>query len=160
MDISQKILELRKAQGLSQEQLAGKLNVSRQSVSKWETSESLPDVERLVEISKVFNVSTDYLLKKSDVDELAIRTELLEKQQQKLLEETRQKAIKRFRILSCTIIGLITFTASMIFRFTLFGYHEDIGLPGVSGYLILFAAAAAAALTVNMRYERRAAERS
>ena len=62
MNLSNKIYEMRKAHGLSQEQLAEKLGVSRQSVSKWESGESIPELERLVEISKLFNVSTDYLL--------------------------------------------------------------------------------------------------
>jgi len=48
---------------MSQEQLADTLNVSRQAVSKWETDESQPDIDRLVEISSIFNVSTDYLIK-------------------------------------------------------------------------------------------------
>ena len=63
MHVSEKILELRKASGLSQEALAEKLNVSRQSISKWETGESVPELERLVELSEVFQVTTDYLLK-------------------------------------------------------------------------------------------------
>lgn len=90
MNLSNKIYEMRKAQGLSQEQLAEKLNVSRQSVSKWESGEAIPELERLIAISKIFNVTTDYLLKESDVDELTIRTELLERQQQALLSETKK----------------------------------------------------------------------
>lgn len=62
MNLSEKIFELRKARGLSQEQLAEKLGVSRQSVSKWELGESSPETERLTVLSKVFNVTTDYLL--------------------------------------------------------------------------------------------------
>ena len=79
MNLSKKIYELRKAHGMSQEQLAEKLNVSRQSISKWESGESSPEIERLIELSDVFDVSTDYLLKSSEVDELTIRTERLEK---------------------------------------------------------------------------------
>ncbi|MBQ9947941.1 MAG: helix-turn-helix domain-containing protein [Oscillospiraceae bacterium] len=63
MSISEKIQQLRKSNGLSQEQLAEKLNVSRQAISKWESGTSLPDAEKIVLISDLFEVSTDYLMK-------------------------------------------------------------------------------------------------
>lgn len=63
MSISVKIQQLRKSNGLSQEQLAEKLDVSRQAISKWESGASFPDVEIIVLISELFKVSTDYLLK-------------------------------------------------------------------------------------------------
>lgn len=66
MNISDKILNLRKEQGLSQEQLAEKLGVSRQSVSKWESGGALPDIDKVVAMSALFNVSTDYLLINSE----------------------------------------------------------------------------------------------
>lgn len=63
MSISEKIQQLRKSNGLSQEQLAEKLDVSRQAISKWESGTSFPDVEKIVLISELFEVSTDYLIK-------------------------------------------------------------------------------------------------
>ena len=63
MDISKNIAELRKAKGLTQEQLAQAVNVSSQAVSKWETGASLPDVQTLPLIADVFGVSVDYLYK-------------------------------------------------------------------------------------------------
>ena len=63
MSLGEKIQILRKQKGMSQEQLADALNISRQAVSKWETNESQPDIERLIEISSMFNVSTDFLIK-------------------------------------------------------------------------------------------------
>ena len=63
MTIGEKIQTLRKQYGMSQDQLADALNLSRQAVSKWENNESQPDIENLIEISNVFNVSTDYLIK-------------------------------------------------------------------------------------------------
>ena len=62
MGISEKITELRKQSGLSQEAFAEKIGVSRQSVSKWESGVSLPDVDKVVAICKLFGVPTDYLL--------------------------------------------------------------------------------------------------
>lgn len=63
MILADKIITLRKKNGWSQEELADKLNVTRQSVSKWEGAQSVPDLERILQLSKVFGVSTDYLLK-------------------------------------------------------------------------------------------------
>lgn len=66
MDLGVRIYTLRKEKGLSQEQLANMLNVSRQSISKWELNESKPELVNIVELSKIFNVSTDYLLTNTD----------------------------------------------------------------------------------------------
>lgn len=62
MNIGEKIVKLRKQNHMSQEMLAAKLNVSRQSVSKWELNDATPDAFNLLELSKLFNVTTDYLL--------------------------------------------------------------------------------------------------
>jgi len=63
MDIGKQILELRNNSGLTQEQLAEKLNISRQAVTKWERNESVPDVDRLLELSLLFGISIDFLIK-------------------------------------------------------------------------------------------------
>ncbi len=63
MILSEKIITLRKRNGWSQEELAEKLDVSRQAVSKWESAASLPDLDKILRLSQVFEVSTDYLLK-------------------------------------------------------------------------------------------------
>ena len=68
MILADKIIDLRKKSGWSQEELAEKLDVSRQSISKWEGAQSIPDMNKILKLSEVFGVSTDYLLK----DELAI----------------------------------------------------------------------------------------
>ena len=66
--ISEKIQSLRKSNMLSQEQLAEKLQVSRQAISKWELGETIPETEKIVLISRLFSVSIDYLLK-DEIDE-------------------------------------------------------------------------------------------
>ena len=63
MILADKIIELRKKNGWSQEELAEKLNVSRQSISKWEGAQSVPDMNRIIAMSQIFGVSTDVLLK-------------------------------------------------------------------------------------------------
>ena len=62
MKFSEKLIELRKAKGLSQEELGNIINVSRQAISKWESEQANPEVDKIKEISKVFDVSIDYLL--------------------------------------------------------------------------------------------------
>ena len=63
MILADKIIDLRKKNGWSQEELAEKLDVSRQSISKWEGAQSVPDMNKILRLSEVFGVSTDYLLK-------------------------------------------------------------------------------------------------
>ena len=63
MILAEKIISLRKKNGWSQEELADKLNISRQSVSKWESGGSIPDLDKIIKLSGLFGVSTDYLLK-------------------------------------------------------------------------------------------------
>ena len=63
MILADKIIENRKKNGWSQEELADRLGVSRQSVSKWEGAQAVPDMKKIVQMSEVFGVSTDYLLR-------------------------------------------------------------------------------------------------
>lgn len=63
MILAEKIMEERKRNGWSQEELADQLAVSRQSVSKWESAQSVPDLQRVIQMAELFGVSTDYLLK-------------------------------------------------------------------------------------------------
>ena len=66
MTFGQKLQQLRKARGMSQEDLAGQLSVTRQTISKWELDQSTPDLPYLAAISDLFAVSTDYLIKEQD----------------------------------------------------------------------------------------------
>ena len=63
MNLSEKIVVLRKYNGMSQEELAEKLGVTRQSVSKWEGAQSVPDIDKILQLARLFGVTTDYLLK-------------------------------------------------------------------------------------------------
>ena len=72
---SEKLYELRKEKGFSQEELAEKLNVARQTISKWETAVTVPDTNNLIELSKIFGISidefvgNDEFIKKDDNEE-------------------------------------------------------------------------------------------
>lgn len=96
MKFAEKLITLRKGRELTQEQLAEQLNVSRQSISKWEGGQVIPEVDKIVELSKLFDVSIDYLLKPSEIDELSVKTQILEEQQKKMLfrEEKRTRIFK------------------------------------------------------------------
>lgn len=63
MNLADSIQSLRKAKGISQEELAERVGVSRQAVSKWESGQSIPDLEKIISLSDFFEVTTDYLLK-------------------------------------------------------------------------------------------------
>lgn len=65
MILADKIIDLRKKNGWSQEELAAQLGVSRQAVSKWESASSIPDLDKVIKLSGLFGVSTDYLLRDS-----------------------------------------------------------------------------------------------
>lgn len=67
MNFSQKLKEIRKNEGLSQEQLAEKIGVSRQAITKWETEKGLPDVENMIIIAEIFKTTLDELLRDSAV---------------------------------------------------------------------------------------------
>ncbi len=66
MTLAEKILSLRTERGLSQEDLAAKLEVSRQSVSKWETGQSVPDLDKIIKLADLFGVSVDELVREGE----------------------------------------------------------------------------------------------
>lgn len=70
MTIADRILELRRAKGISQEELADKIGVSRQAVSKWESEQAVPDLDRIIILSEFFEVTTDFLLKGIESDKV------------------------------------------------------------------------------------------
>lgn len=135
MDFSEKLLTLRKANNLTQEQLAEKLDVSRQSISKWESGQATPELEKIVVMSAIFDVTTDYLLKSSEIDDLSVKTEMLEKQQQMMFVREQ----KQHQIFECVMYSLAVY---MIFFAVYFIGHfhfwEWVANPPVifAGFLI------------------------
>ncbi len=126
MEFSEKLIALRKGRDLTQEQLAEQLNVSRQSVSKWESGQVIPEVEKIVALSKTFNVTLDSLLKPSEIDELSVKTDLLELQQKQLLnrEQTRTKIFKN--LLYSVAIYFVFFAAFFIEHYFFFSLESQI----------------------------------
>lgn len=140
MNISEKILKLRKEKGLSQEAFAEKLGVSRQSVSKWESSGSLPDIDKIIAMSELFGVSTDYLLKdemtepniqEEPTEDEIIYDEPAEIQEETVEETSEQKPVKskKKRKIGRKIIAIILvilITAAAIGVPTYFGGVKEL----------------------------------
>jgi len=70
MEIGDYLIKARKIKGLSQEEVANRLNVSRQSVSLWETNQTCPTVDNLMSLSKIYDVSISYLMGQEDIDSI------------------------------------------------------------------------------------------
>ena len=86
MNFNEKLIELRKSKGLSQDELGNELGVSRQTISKWELAQSYPDFQRLVLLSDYFGLSLDALVKDIDVQDVRSKN-LSEKQLSSIYED-------------------------------------------------------------------------
>jgi len=119
MDIGLRIKEFREQQNISQEELALKVFVSRQTISNWETNKSCPDIKSLILLSNIFNVSLDSFIKE-DIKEM-----------RRMVEEA---AIKKFNVMSFVFLAeMIVITVSAYPLFCIDGY------AGVVIWLCLFA---------------------
>jgi len=135
MNFSEKLLTLRKAKDLTQEQLAEKLDVSRQSISKWESGQATPDLEKIIALSAIFDVTTDYLLKSSEIDDLSVKTEMLEKQQQTMLIREQ----KQQQILGCILYSIAIYIMFFAIYFIgHFHFWDIVANPSIffAGFLI------------------------
>lgn len=129
MNIGEKIQQLRKAKNLSQEQLAVQLEVSRQAVSKWELNESTPDTDKIILISKIFSVSTDYLLLENPEAANVIETE------EKLSNDLQRSKSMTIAALFISFLGLIISFYSE-FNFVNFGFI--LGMSTQVGAIVFF----------------------
>lgn len=105
MKFNERLIELRKKQGVSQEEFGNKLNVTRQTVSKWELGQTTPEMDKLVEISKIFNISVDELIK--ETEEKNIENPVIE--DQPIIEESSNKKNRNAIILvvALIVVGLL-----------------------------------------------------
>jgi len=134
MKLGEKIQQLRKASGISQEQLAEQLDVSRQSVSKWELNDAIPDVSKIVMISELFSVSIDELLKDSNSME-SFSTDSSDKNLTTIEEITKLNlAHKQITIGFWTVVtGLIMFVLELMFL-PIFGSMQKTHVNGQGFY--------------------------
>ena len=119
MIFADKLVRLRKKSGMSQEELAERMNVSRQSVSKWESAQSVPDLEKILRLGELFGVTTDYLLKDEIEDEEFVGKDTSECNRKITLAEAneflelRKKA--SWRIALATFLNIAAVTQLIIF---------------------------------------------
>ena len=113
MEFNNKLYDLRKKKGLSQEELASRLNVSRQTVSKWEVGDSTPDMEKLIAISDLFDISLDELIldktpetaPESQPARPGVYTEIKTDIKEKVLTEDNKKKAKKGAKTALIVLG-------------------------------------------------------
>ena len=162
MILADKIMTLRKKAGWSQEELAARLNISRQSVSKWEGAQSIPDMDKVVQMSRLFGVTTDFLLK----DELEIeehtRSEPMDEpplRRVTMEEASAYLALRRAaapKMALATFLCIISPVALLILaamsEMSRFGISENAASGiGLCGLLVLVAIGVALFLTCSAR---------
>lgn len=128
MTLGQRIYQLRTQVGFSQEELAEKTGVSRQSVSKWETDASIPELDKLIQLSKIFGITLDSLVK-DEFQEPA-------KQETPPVEAPRHE---NGRFTPARIVGLILLAAALLGALLCLVFHGDftVLVLAICGYFLL-----------------------
>lgn len=129
MEFNGRLYELRKQKGMSQEELANRLNVTRQTVSKWEVGDSTPDMEKLVAISDLFGVSLDELVlgkEQAAQEATAQKIDTVAMLEEKVLtEENKKKAKKGLRIAAIVAGAVVAVDLISMIVYVLFnGFPE------------------------------------
>ena len=137
MRFEEKIVELRKTKGLSQEELAEQLGVSRQAVSRWELGQTLPDIPNLLQLCELFGVGADYLVR--DEEQATAKSDQNAKSLAKLIrerEKTRYLARRYYYTAWAALLMAIGFMVSSVIdsRWICFG----IGIGQVVGAVIVW----------------------
>ena len=114
MKLAEKLFELRKEKGWSQEKLAEQINVSRQSISKWESGQVLPEIEKIIELSKIFQVTTDYLLLDEN-SEKSSTTVILKEDKDKYYKEVKSFGLWQVIYIFVLALAIYLFLAGSSF---------------------------------------------
>lgn len=160
MIFADKLIALRKKEGWSQEELAQQLNVSRQSVSKWEGAQSVPDLDKIVQLSRIFGVSTDYLLK-DELEEQEPAPSLPEQPQRRRVSmeeasrylELRRAAAPRLALATflCVISPIALILLGGLSEYTARVTENAAAGIGMSALIVLVAAAVGIFLTCGAK---------
>lgn len=152
MIFADKLILLRKKAGWSQEELAEQMNVTRQSVSKWEGAQSVPDLDKMIRLSELFGVSTDYLLKdeieqaehiNSSNDILSLKRVSMEEANAFLSVKSRTAKTIAYAAFLCILSPIALLMLGAISESTAGGLNEDIASGIGMIVLIIFVAIAA-----------------
>lgn len=155
MILADKIIALRKKNGWSQEEFAEKMNVSRQAVSKWEGAQSVPDIEKILLMSRLFGVTTDYLLK-AEIEFEEFTEEDIDSVKKVSLEEAgefiewRRSASVKIAIASfiCIVSVIPLIILGVVSEYPEYGLSED--FAGAVGMISMISSVAVAvAIFVN-----------
>ncbi len=150
MILADKITENRKKNGWSQEELAQRLGVSRQSVSKWESAQAVPDMKKIVQMSELFGVSTDYLLKDEiedegngqqpsadySFDEKPVRKVTMEDANEFLAYNNSVAGIISVGVMLCILSPVLLITLAALSEAGKLSISED--MSGFTGLIVLF----------------------
>lgn len=145
MILADKIINLRKKNGWSQEELANKMDVSRQAVSKWESAQTVPDLQKILQLAELFEVTTDYLLK-DEIETEEFTSDSTENVKTITMEEAneyltlRKKASWQIAVgtLLCILSPVTLIILGAISEIPSFGISEEfMGIVGI-GVLFLF----------------------
>ena len=157
MIFADKLILLRKKAGWSQEELAEQMEVTRQSVSKWEGAQSIPDLEKIIRLSALFGVSTDYLLK-DEIEETGqigpssdvppIRRVSMEEAGAFLAVKAGTANAIAYGVLLCILSPVVLFILSALSEYTASALRED-AANGIGMIVLILLVAAAAALFVS-----------
>lgn len=129
MNFDEKIIKIRKDNNLTQEEMAEKLNVSRQAISNWKNKRNLPDIEMLIIISKIFSIS---------LDELILGGEEMNDIEKKLINDGSESRIVKMNLIS-TIIGtflLLIGLLCIVIKANTIEYIDESGILHENFYLL------------------------
>lgn len=123
MNFNEKLIQLRKSSGLSQEELGNRLNVARQTVSKWELGSTTPEMEKLIELSDLFNISIDELVKEKEVPETITREDDHDKIESVYSNVGKaKKCIKWYLIIAGSVAAIVILLILCFFIRTIIGW--------------------------------------
>lgn len=109
MSLANRLQELRKKANLSQEQLADKLEVTRQAISKWESDQGNPDITNLVKLSEIYQVTTDYILKGIEPQP----TNVMNPTQNRNISSPMKKALAVLLVVAGTAVVTVIFISAL-----------------------------------------------
>ena len=161
MILADKIIAERKKNGWSQEELAAQMNVTRQAVSKWESAQSTPDLDKVLQLSKLFGVSTDYLLKDElgEPEYAATTADVSNVRRVPMEEASAFLQIKKetsvriaFAVVLCILSPVCLLVLGGMSEYPALGVSENVaGAVGMLALLLLVAAAAAIFIQSGMK---------
>lgn len=148
MNIGQKLLDLRKSKQLSQEEVANILNVTRQTVSKWETDQSMPDFDKILPICELYEISADELLsgiKSEKVDKPQSETDESKKRNEQVIREKRAKGIG---------LGVILFFVAVVWIMVSIPVQNMDPIVATAGFILICGIATYVLIYTNMVYKK------